>query len=126
MNKQFILILLSCSTLAACTYTKQWKSNDTPRGTTASFNTYNGRNEYPVTASASSRFYVKFDVGLEQGTLGISLKSASGTAFDSTLSTAWTDSLIIDNPKRQAWRIRVDGRQASGHFAISSGSLGGN
>lgn len=123
MNKSivFLPVLLL---LASCSATREWKSNDTPQGAAASFALFNGHAEYPVSGSTNSRFYVKFDIGLESGSLRVILQSASGIVKDSTLSSNWTDSLVIDNPGRQPYRIKLRGQQAAGHFTISSNGLG--
>jgi hypothetical protein len=125
MNKSTVFLLVYLSWfLPSCSVAREWKSNDTPQGASASFALFNGRAEYPVSGSTNSRFYVKFDVGLERGSLSVILQSASGIVKDSILSSNWTDSLVIDNPSQQPYRIKLHGHQASGHFTISSNGVG--
>jgi hypothetical protein len=125
MNKSTVFLLVYLLLLLpSCSVTREWKSNDTPQGAAASFALFNGRTEYPVPGSTNSRFYVKFDVGLEKGSLSVILQSASGIVKDSTLTSNWTDSLVIDNPSRQPYRIKLRGHQASGYFTIRSNGVG--
>ncbi|MBS1663064.1 MAG: hypothetical protein JST68_18620 [Bacteroidetes bacterium] len=120
MNKYIVFLSL---VLVSCAATREWKSNDTAQGSSASFALFNGRAEYPVSGSTNSRFYVKFDVGVEKGSLGVILQSATGVVKDTTISSGWTDSLVIDNPGRQGYKVKLRGQQAAGHFTVRSGGL---
>lgn len=125
MNKYIVFLVVCSLVFGACSASREWKSNDTPRGATASFALFNGRAEYAVSGSTNSRFYVKIAVGLEKGSLQVILRSASGVVKDTTVSSVWVDSVVIDNPGREAYRVKLRGHQAAGHFEISSGEAGG-
>lgn len=124
MRNFSVLLLFSMSFALACRVSSG-QFNTTSQGGDAAFTVFNGRNEIVLPVRRDERFFVRFKIGLQKGSLRFLLRSSSGVALDSTIRTDWADSIALDNPTHADFKVVLWGKDAAGHYTIESGAAAG-
>ena len=112
------LIMLMC----ACGVSRNFNGNDNPGNKSATFDVFNGKQDYTIALPEKKPFWLKYRVNLKSGTIHLKISSATTTIADKEITGTVSDSLPINN-NGDEYKISFSGRHASGSYDVSYGQL---
>jgi len=118
---RFIVIsLLAGTLLASCaTTTRNWKSNDLPGTSTASFTYFNGKETHRVDLAKDNILFMKYSLAATGGDLTLSVSYKGGAVWQKKVTgTSDTGEYHLIAPSAGRYTITVSGQQAAGSFEI--------
>jgi len=99
-------------------YTKNWHSEDKPGHILASFDEFNGKQDFKLDKIPTGVFMLKYSVSLEKGKLSIEFKNTSKTTIKREISGKVTDSIRVDNTLGKSYKLTFKAIHAKGKFDI--------
>ena len=112
--------LSSCSVAKTGTnYTKNWQGSDLPGHIYASFDQFNGKQDFYAKIFHNGHMTVKYSTEVTNGEVRLQVISAAGTILNRNVSRTVRDSLSFNNPGNQPVQIIFLARQAAGKFDVT-------
>ena len=99
-------------------YTKNWRSEDIPGHIIASFDEFNGKQDFKLDKVPTGVFMLKYSVSLEKGRLYIEIKNTPKTTIRREISGNVTDSIRIDNALGKSYKLIFKAVHAKGKFDV--------
>ncbi|HWD89019.1 MAG TPA: hypothetical protein VG367_12880 [Mucilaginibacter sp.] len=121
-HKIYFTILLVSIATASCSiinYTKNWQGSDPPGHIYASFDRFNGKQDFNARSFSNGHMEVKYTTELTEGELRLEIKCNSKIVLNRDVSCAIHGSLIIDNPGNKPVQFIFKARQAVGKFDLT-------
>jgi hypothetical protein len=115
--KLFVLLLLATSLLNACSSSKHWSGTSNAKGTQAEFAELNGKQSFTLLVPNDDT-YLKYRFAVEGGELETTIRSPTERVLQKKLVAMVTDSIHLVNQKGSAYKVDLNGRQASGSFDV--------
>jgi hypothetical protein len=117
MNFKFLLII-GTILFQWPNVTKNWKGSDVPGHSYATFEDFNGKQDFKVKLSKNDAFNFKYSATLKKGTLHLAVKSRSKTIYEKDIIGTVSDEFKIENPKGEKYKFIFTARHAEGSFDV--------
>jgi hypothetical protein len=112
-------ILVSCSAIKnKIGYTKKWNGSDIQGHNFASFEDFNGKQDFDIKPDGKNSFYLKYLTNVEHGKLHMEIRSSSKSFLSKELSGKVSDSVYIDNTGSEKIKLILAATHADGSFDI--------
>lgn len=111
-----VLAIVSCS--VGKNYTKKWNGTDVPGHTFASFEQFNGKQEFEIKHSGSAPFYIKYLTEVGSGKLHMEIKSKFKSFLSKDLSGKMADSVYVNNESGEKIKLVFEAANAQGSFDV--------
>ena len=112
-------ILVSCSVIKnKIGYTKKWNGSDIQGHNFASFEDFNGKQDFDIKPDAKGPFYLKYTADAEHGKLHMEVRAGSKSFLSKEVSGKVTDSIYIDNSAGEKIKLIFEATHADGSFDI--------
>jgi hypothetical protein len=125
-----LTFLLFTSSFTACSvvknninYTKDWQGSDVPGHNFATFQDFNGKQEFDLKLPANGPFYFKYVTAVQKGQLHFTLKSSSKEIISKDLQGSSQDSIRIEKVAGEKYKIVLEADHAAGKFDFKYGAL---
>jgi hypothetical protein len=121
----FILLLFSLAILTtSCSvlrgnYTKNWQGSDVPGHIYATFDGFNGQQDFNAKSFSGSKTKMKYSTDVQTGTLFMEVKCDGKSVLNRDVSGTVRDSLLFDNPGHAPVMITLKAKKAAGKFDIT-------
>lgn len=99
-------------------YTKKWHSNEKSGQIVASFEEFNGKQDFKVKRNREGSFMLFYSVNLEDGKLSIEIKSSSKAIVQREISGSLLDSIKLDNSNGVKYQVIFRAVHARGKFEL--------
>lgn len=99
-------------------YTKHWQGGDTMGHTYASFEGFNGKQDFQIKREGRGGFILKYTVSLKKGKISMEIKRNSKTVIQRNIDGAVLDSVRLDNSNSEKYQIVFRASHAEGEFDI--------
>lgn len=122
---QFSLLLLSSGMLiASCSvlrgnYTKNWQGSDVPGHIYATFDGFNGHQDFYAKSFSGTKMNLKYSTDVPTGTMALEVKCDGKTVLNRDVTGTVRDSLIFDNPGHNPVLFMLKSKDAAGKFDIT-------
>jgi hypothetical protein len=113
-----LVLLSSCSLKHGFNYTKMWNGDDNPGHCSASFEEFNGKQDFDIKHDANDQFYVKYTTRTESGKLHLKIKLSSKVILDRDLIGDVRDSIKIDHADGGRMKLIFEADHAKGSFDV--------
>jgi hypothetical protein len=120
-----IAFFLAVATLISCSimknqigYTGKWNGSDIQGHNFASFENFNGKQDFEIKPGGKNSFYLKYLTNVERGKLHMEIKSSSKSFLSKELSGKVSDSVYIDNMGGEKIKLILAATHADGSFDI--------
>jgi hypothetical protein len=111
-------LLSSCTIKHGFNYTKMWNGNDNPGHCSASFEEFNGVQDFDIKHDANDQFYVKYTTHTESGKLHLKIKLSSKVILDRDVTGDVRDSIKIDHTDGGRIKLILEADHAKGSFDV--------
>ena len=121
----FSLLLLSSSVLAvSCSvmrgnYTKNWQGSDVPGHIYATFDGFNGHQDFYAKSFSGTKTKIKYSTDVPTGTMALEVKCDGKTVLNRDVTGTLRDSLTFDNPGHNPVQFTLKANDAAGKFDIT-------
>lgn len=112
-----VITITSCSVLNK-NYTQKWSGSDVPGHTFASFEQFNGKQEFEIKRSGNGPFYIRYMTEVRSGKLHMEIKSKSKSFLSKELSGKMTDSVYVNNESGEKIKLVFEASNAEGSFDV--------
>jgi len=112
-----VITIASCSVISK-NYTKKWSGSDVPGHTFASFEQFNGKQEFEIKHPGNDPFYVKYITAVGSGKLHMEIKSGAKSFLSKDLSGNMADSVYVNNESGGKVKLIFEASNAEGSFDI--------
>ena len=122
---QFSLLLLSSGMLiASCSvtrgnYTKNWQGSDVPGHIYATFDGFNGHQDFYAKSFSGTKTKMKYSTDVPTGTMALEVKCDGKTILNRDVTGTVRDSLTFDNPGHNPVQLTLKAKGAAGKFDIT-------
>lgn len=122
---RFSLLLLSSSLLiASCSlirgnYTKNWQGSDVPGHIYATFDGFNGHQDFYPKSFSGTKTKIKYSTDVPTGTMALEVKCDGKTVLTRNVTGTVRDSLTFDNPGHNPVQLTLKAKDAAGKFDIT-------
>ncbi|CAM4321671.1 hypothetical protein SAMN06265348_110118 [Pedobacter westerhofensis] len=99
-------------------YTKHWQGGDTKGHSYASFEEFNGKQDFQVKRDGKGGFILKYTVNLKKGKISMEIKRNSKTVIQRNINGAVLDSVRLDNSNNEKYQIVFRASHAEGDLDI--------
>ena len=114
--KSYLFVLLTFFQFP--NYTKHWNGGDQPGHTFASFEDFNGKQDFRVQRNGKGNFSLVYSAELKKGTLSIEIKKGSETILQRDVNGSIADSIKLDNSKGEKYHVTFRAKHAEGKFDV--------
>jgi hypothetical protein len=112
-------MLFSCSVMKnKIGYTGKWNGSDIQGHNFASFEDFNGKQDFDLKPGGKNSFYLKYLINVEHGKLHMEIRSSSRSFLSKDLSGKVSDSVYIDNTSGEKIKLILAATHADGTFDI--------
>jgi hypothetical protein len=125
MKIHFSLLLFSIAmTMTSCSvvrgnYTKNWQGSDVPGHIYATFDGFNGRQDFYARSFSGTKTKMKYSTDVPTGTMALEVKCEGKTVLNRDVTGAVCDSLTFDNPNHKPVQLTLKAKDAAGKFDIT-------
>ena len=113
-----ILITVSCSVLNN-NYTKNWQGSDLPGHIYATFDGFNGKQDFSAQKYSNGRMNVKYSTDVPTGEMHLEIKCNSKIVLNRDVSGNVRDSIHFDNPGNEPVQFTFKAKNAAGKFDLT-------
>lgn len=122
--KHTLMLFASALTVFSCTVTHNWNSSDTPGHNYATFGALSGKQKFEIKLNRhAGRSYVAYDIKLEDGELGMIIKSPDQLLVDTSVTGRMKDTIFIDKAGNGIYNVILTGKKAAGSYDIKYGDI---
>lgn len=112
-------MLVSCSAIKnKMGYTGKWNGSDIQGHNFASFEDFNGKQDFEIKPGGKNSFYLKYLTNVERGKLHMEIRTSSKSFLSKELSGKVNDSVYIDNTGGEKIKLILAATHADGSFDI--------
>ena len=115
--KLLVILLVISALLSACNSSRHWTGTSNPKGTQAEFAELNGKQSFTLLVPSDDT-YLKYHFAVEGGELETIIKSPTERVLQKKLGAMENDSIHLVNQKGSAYKVYLNGKQASGNFDV--------
>ena len=126
LRTRFTLLCFSTIFAMACSplkqginYTKNWQGSDASGHIYATFDDFNGKQEFNAKRFTNGHMYVKYSTNVPTGEMHLAIKCHSKVVLDRDVSGNVSDSIRFDNPGNEPLQFILKARKAAGKFDIT-------
>lgn len=115
-----VISILAATLLASCaTITRNWKSDDLPGKSTASFAYFNGKEKHTVDLVKNDILFLQYSTSVTSGDITLSVSHKGETVWQKKLAaTSDTAEYHLTAPSTGRYTITISGQKAAGSFEI--------
>lgn len=113
-----ILLIITASLLHFNNYTRSWNSSDTPGHCYATFEDFNGKQDFKVKLLKNESFNFKYSANLTKGKLHLAVKSGSKTIYEKDINGSESNELKVDYIKGEKYKFIFTATHANGGFDV--------
>ncbi|RYE27524.1 MAG: hypothetical protein EOP45_00920 [Sphingobacteriaceae bacterium] len=119
-----LITLTACSSTLkrSVNYTGKWSGSDLPGHNYATFEDFNGHQNFSITPTSKGTLYIKYVATVAKGTLNLKISSPKKTIVSKTISGTIADSVLVANSNQERLSILFDASHADGSFDLKYGS----
>lgn len=117
MNLKVLLIFLT-TLFQFPNYTKNWQGSDIPGHCYATFDDFNGKQDFKIKLLKKEGFNFKYSTTLTKGTLRLTIKSGSKTIYEKELKGSISDEVKIENSQGGKFKFIFMAKHAKGSFDV--------
>lgn len=114
----FAIAITSCSVLRG-NYTKNWQGSDVPGHIYASFDGFNGHQDFNAKSFSGTKTTVKYSTDVPTGTMTLEIKCNGKTVLNRDVTGTIHDSLTFDNANHNPVQFILKAKDAAGKFDIT-------
>lgn len=114
----FAVAITSCSILRG-NYTKNWQGSDNPGHIYASFDGFNGHQDFSARSFSGTKMKVKYSTDVTAGTMALVVKCNGIPVLDRDVTGTVRDSVTFDNPNHNPVQFTLKAKDAAGKFDIT-------
>lgn len=92
-----MLLLFLIVSLCACSVSRNFSGNDNPGSKSATFDEFNGKQDYKFSLPDKKPFWLKYNVNLKSGSIHLKISSSTATIADKEITRMASDSIMINN-----------------------------
>jgi hypothetical protein len=116
----YAILFVSCSEMIQnANYTHHWSGSDVPGHLYATFDGFNGKQDFNAKKFAASRVLVKYSAELKEGSMHLDIICSKKTVLSRDIQNAIRDSVSFDNPGHEPVKFIFRAKNAAGKFDIS-------
>jgi hypothetical protein len=112
-------LFVSCSIKNKLNYTKNWRGSDLPGHIYASFDGFNGKQDFNAKRFANGHMNVKYSTDVPTGEMHLEIKCNSKIVLDRDVSGSVRDSIGFDNPGNEPVKFTFKAKNAAGKFDLT-------
>ena len=113
-----ILIIVSCSIINK-NYTKNWQGSDLPGHIYATFDGFNGKQDFNAKKFANGSMSVTYSTDVPTGEMHLEIKCNSKVVLNRDVSGSVRDSIRFDNPGNEPVQFTFKAKDAAGKFDLT-------
>ncbi|HEY9001947.1 MAG TPA: hypothetical protein VIM89_11385 [Mucilaginibacter sp.] len=114
----FAIAITSCSVLRG-NYTKNWHGSDNPGHIYASFDGFNGHQDFNAMSFSGTKMKVKYLTDITAGTMALEVKCNGTPVLIRDVTGSIRDSVTFDNPNHNPVQFTLKAKNAAGKFDIT-------
>jgi hypothetical protein len=115
-----VLLTTACSSIKqGMNSTKNWQGSDTPGHIYASFDGFNGKQQYNAKLFANGHMNVRYSTDIPTGEIHLEIKCHSKSVLNRDVSGKVRDSVAFDNPGNEPVQFIFKARDAAGKFDLT-------
>jgi len=114
-----MLLLFLIVSLCACSVSRNFSGNDNPGSKSATFDEFNGKQDYKFSLPDKKPFWLKYNVNLKSGSINLKISSSTAIIADKEITSMASDSIMINNNDGNDYKILLNGKHASGSYEVS-------
>ena len=122
----FTLLCCLCILVTACSsvkqgvnYTKNWQGSDVPGHIYATFDGFNGKQDFNAKLFKNGHMNVKYSTDIPSGEMRLEIKCNSKVVLDRDVTGKVRDSILFDNPGNEPVRFTFKAKNAAGKFDLT-------
>jgi hypothetical protein len=100
-------------------YTKNWQGSDLPGHIYATFDGFNGKQEFNAKSFANGRMNVKYSTDVPTGEMHLEIKCNSKLVLNRDVSGKVRDSVLFENPGNEPVQFTLKAKDAAGKFDLT-------
>jgi hypothetical protein len=100
-------------------YTKNWQGSDLPGHIYATFDGFNGKQEFNAKSFANGRMNVKYSTDVPTGEMHLEIKCNSKLVLNRDVSGKVRDSVLFENPGNEPVQFIFKAKNAAGKFDLT-------
>ena len=114
----FAIAITSCSILRG-NYTKNWQGSDVPGHIFATFDGFNGHQDFYARSFSGTKTKMKYSTEVSTGSMALEVKCDGKTVLNRDVTGTVHDSLTFDNPGHNPVQLTLKAKDAAGKFDIT-------
>jgi hypothetical protein len=114
----FAITITSCSILRG-NYTRNWHGSDNPGHIYASFDGFNGHQDFNAVPFSGTKMKVKYSTDVTAGTMALVVTCNGTPVLDRDVTGTIRDSVTFDNPNHNPVQFTLKAKNAAGKFDIT-------
>ena len=100
-------------------YTDHWSGSDDPGHVYATFDGFNGKQDFNAKKFSGDHMLVKYSVELRKGSMHLDIICSKKTVLSRDIADTVRDSILFDNPGHDPVKFILKANSAAGKFDIS-------
>ncbi|MBB6499058.1 hypothetical protein [Pedobacter cryoconitis] len=100
-------------------YTKKWQGSDLPGHSYATFEDFNGKQDFNVKLDKKDGFTLKYTTVLKKGQLQLEIKSSDKTVLQKNLSGSESGEVTVKNTEHKKYKFIFRAKHADGNYEIT-------
>jgi hypothetical protein len=115
-----VILASACSSIKqGMNYTKNWQGSDLPGHIYATFDGFNGKQEFNAKSFANGRMHVKYSTDVPTGEMHLEIKCNSKLVLNRDVSGKVRDSVLFENPGNEPVQFIFKAKNAAGKFDLT-------
>lgn len=114
----FVILVTSCSVVRG-NYTKNWQGSDVPGHIYATFDGFNGHQDFYAKSFSGTQMKMKYSTDVQSGSMSLEVKCGGNTVLNRDVTGMVRDSLTFDNPGHNTVQFTLKARDAGGKFDLT-------
>ncbi|WP_131537295.1 hypothetical protein [Pedobacter nototheniae] len=113
-----ILFVLSSILFQTQNITRSWDGSDTPGHSYATFEEFNGKQDFKIKLNKKESFTFKYSAIIKKGTLHLAIKSGSKTIYEKDIKDTVSDEVKVDYAEGKKYSFTFTALHAKGSFDV--------